>query len=196
MDSLATLHAECWDRLEEGAAAAGSPFHTGVLGTTEEGAPRLRTVVLRSADRAAGVLICHTDVRSAKVRQLEGGGPVAWLFYDPERRVQLRVQGTGTVHRGDRLAAERWSATSVGSRRCYLVEPGPGTVLGQPGSTLPPGLRGRRPLPGETAPGLRNFAVITARVELMDRLELTADGHRRARFRRRGDGWERHWIAP
>jgi pyridoxamine 5'-phosphate oxidase len=196
MDRLGEVHESCWDLLEEGADSASSAFHTGVLGTVERGAPRLRTVVLRAVDRAGAVLYCHTDRRSGKIRQLAETETASWLFYDAHRRVQLRLEGTATVHSDDSVADERWAASAPGSRRCYLVSPGPGRVLASPGSTLPETLRGRRPSAEEAAPGRDNFAVIATRVHLLDWLHLTADGHRRARFRRGADCWERHWIAP
>ncbi|HKL62346.1 MAG TPA: pyridoxamine 5'-phosphate oxidase family protein [Woeseiaceae bacterium] len=195
-DRLDDLLQRCWDYLEEGAGSARSPFHTAVLGSIEAGAPHLRTVVLRSADRGACRVLCHTDARSAKARQIDAGAPVSWLLYDPQRKVQLRLQGQAAVHAGDALAEQRWRASAAGSRRCYLVEPGPGAVLASRGSTLPEALRHRRPEAEETAPGWANFAVVAAAVESIDWLHLTADGHRRARFRRRADGWESDWIAP
>lgn len=193
---LDDLLQRCWARLEEGAASSASPFHTAVLGTVEEGAPRLRTVVLRSADRAASRLLCHTDARSAKVRQIGDGAPVSWLLYDPECKVQLRLEGRARVHVDDALADERWRDSAIGSRRCYLVEPGPGAVLQRVGSTLPEPLRERRPDAEETAPGRANFAVVAAEVDSIDWLYLTSDGHRRARFLRRGDHWQGDWVAP
>jgi hypothetical protein len=193
---LDDLLQRCWDYLEEGAGSARSPFHTAVLGTVEAGAPRLRTVVLRSAERGTSRVFCHTDARSAKARQIGAGAPASWLLYDPERKVQLRLEGQAAVHAEDALAEERWRASAAGSRRCYLVEPGPGAVLASAGSTLPEALRHRRPEPDETEPGRGNFAVVAAAVESIDWLHLTADGHRRARFRRRAHGWEADWIAP
>lgn len=209
-DHLEELLQQCWCYLEEGAGSARSPFHTAVLGTVEDGAPRLRTVVLRAADREAGRVLCHTDARSAKARQIGDDAPASWLLYDPGRKVQLRLEGRARVHADDALADERWRASSAGSRRCYLVEPGPGAVLERAGSTLPQGLRERRPEAGETEPGRENFAVVAAGIELIDWLQLTADGHRRARFRHvgRGDGggpdrghdcgrgWAGDWMAP
>lgn len=215
---LEELLQQCWAYLKEGARSARSPFHTAVLGTVEDGEPRLRTVVLRDADREAARVLCHTDARSAKVRQIGADAPVSWLLYDPGRKVQLRLEGRARVHAGDALADERWRSSAAGSRRCYLVEPGPGAVLARAGSTLPQGLRDRRPEPEETEPGRGNFAVVAAGIERIDWLHLTADGHRRARFRRagpagnggphRGDdrnhgcghdcgqGWAGDWIAP
>jgi hypothetical protein len=193
---LDDLLQRCWARLEEGAGSASSPFHTAVLGTVEDGEPRLRTVVLRSADRASSRVLCHTDARSAKVRQIGDGAPVSWLLYDPGRKIQLRLEGRARIHDDDALADERWRASAAGSRRCYLVEPGPGAVLQRAGSTLPEAVRERRPEAGETATGRANFAVVAAEIDSIDWLYLTADGHRRARFLRRRDRWEGDWIAP
>ncbi len=69
-DDLAGCLAEAWRRLEEGAAHQ-SGFHTPALATIgRDGAPRLRTVVLRGVDRAARSLRVHCDARSAKAAEI------------------------------------------------------------------------------------------------------------------------------
>ncbi|MGY6410125.1 MAG: hypothetical protein ACXIUV_03735 [Alkalilacustris sp.] len=69
--TLPTLHAEAWARLVRGVhdrrAAARHPTLATVAA---DGAPQLRTVVLRAADRAQARLHVHTDLRSAKVGDL------------------------------------------------------------------------------------------------------------------------------
>jgi pyridoxamine 5'-phosphate oxidase len=196
---LADGAARCWAELQAGAADRRHPFHLGVLSTLGRGGtPQSRTVVLRDADGDRGLLFCHSDARSPKVAEIDANPAVAWVFYDPARRVQLRIAGTARVHRaaaGDPLAIERWERSSRSSRRCYLAPRPPGAACDGPSPNLPPELLGRTPEGDEDAPGLVNFAVLaTAAVEI-DRLELHAHGHRRARFRL-GAAGRAEWIEP
>lgn len=194
---LARCEGRCWEELAAGAADRHHPFHLGVLSTIGlDGRPRSRTVVLRHAD--AGVILCHSDARSPTVAEIEANPAVAWVFYDPLQRVQLRVQGTARVHRGcegDPLALDRWQRSSRSSRRCYLAPRPPGEECDAPSANLPEELLGRIPLDGEDAPGLANFAAIaTAAIEI-DRLELRACGHWRARLRL-GAARSSRWVEP
>ena len=68
---LSQLYAEVWARLTRGVHDRHAPARHPTLATvTPEGRPQARTVVLRAADKAAGTLDIHTDLRSAKVGDL------------------------------------------------------------------------------------------------------------------------------
>ena len=97
--------------LEQGARRGKHPFHTGVLATTRPDGCELRTVVLRSVDSETRSLVVHTDARSDKVRQIRADPRVSWLFYDPRRKVQLRLRGEATLSERSPTAeeSERWS---------------------------------------------------------------------------------------
>ena len=70
--NLPMLHAEIWLRLVRGVHDRRAPARHPTLATvTPAGRPQARTVVLRSADKPAGTLDIHTDLRSAKVRDLQ-----------------------------------------------------------------------------------------------------------------------------
>lgn len=195
-DSLHEVLEHCWRLLAKAAASASSPMHTPVLATVEDGAPTQRTVVLRRFDPGERLLICHTDRRSPKVAQIAGNPGVGWLFYDPALKQQIRVRGQANARSDGPLAEAQWSASQLGSRRCYLADPGPGARLPVPVSTLPEALRDRRPTESESLPGRKNFVVISTTVERLDWLWLGARGHRRASFSWSGGAMEAHWTAP
>ncbi len=68
---LSQLYAEVWARLTRGVHDRHAPARHPTLATvTPEGRPQARTVVLRAAEKAAGTLDIHTDLRSAKVGDL------------------------------------------------------------------------------------------------------------------------------
>lgn len=188
--------AYAWACLVRGARRAGQGFHTGQLATVgADGAPQVRTVVLRAADPEARLVLCHTDLRSAKLAEIAAQPRVAWHFHEPALKLQLRLSGTASRHVDDALAEARWQASSPGSRRCYLTGRAPGSPLAQWDSGLPPGVVGRRPSVAETLPGRVHFAVVSTQVDLIDVLWLSSQGHRRVRFHWEG-GWRGGWVSP
>jgi len=200
--TLDRVLAGIWSSLARAAASAKSPWHAPGLATTSpDGHPSARTVILRACDAEARTLICHTDRRADKLGHVAAQPRVAWLFYDAPRKVQLRAEAIATVHTDDALADERWAASSLSSRRCYLAphtpgEPVPAEHAG-PHPNLPDDLRDRVPSEDETTPGRAHFAVIRTRITAFDWLYLKHDGHRRARF-----AWDdggrltASWIMP
>ena len=81
--------ADVWSRLAAGAAGSDHPYRNAFVATLDTtGAPTVRTVVLRAADRSAGTIDFHTDCRSSKVAQLRRDARVGWVFWDAADRVQ------------------------------------------------------------------------------------------------------------
>ncbi len=186
-----------WTELELGAARAKHGFHQPVLATVSpDGTPTARTVVLRRADRQAGMVACHTDARAPKLDHLRSQPIAAWCFYDRGRRVQIRATGLVTVHTNDAIANEHWNQSPARSRRCYLAPATPGTAADHPSPNLPESLRNREPTPDESLAGQRNFTVLRCTLDTLDYLELHHDGHVRARFERAADRWSGTWIQP
>lgn len=190
-DDLSAFRAEAWRRLAEGAETGRSPFHRPALATVDaRGYPRLRTVVLREADAAAGTLRFHCDARSDKAREIAAGSGAALHVYDADAKLQLRIEGRARLHRGDALADAAWAGSRAMSRVCYGIAPAPGTPLGEGGAYTmpdedPDGRMGRE-----------NFSAVVVRAERLDLLYLDRRGHRRAVFSREEAGWRAAWVAP
>lgn len=196
---LSTVLEGAWIELVRGAEKSRHPYHLGALATAGPSGPEVRTVVLRAVDRVSRILVCHTDTRSAKVEEIARDPRVTWCFYDPDAKVQLRLWGEAAVHRDDPVARERWDASALHSRRCYGVEPGPGTALPGPGSGLPEDLVRGNPTAEQSEAWFERFAAVVTRVDRMDWLFLRARGHRRARFEWSADANgppESTWIVP
>lgn len=183
---LEQLPGLAWDRLKDGAARGRDPFHTPVLASVHDGVPQARTVVLRAANPDARELVCHTDQRSPKIAALGQSGDIAWVFYDPGAKLQLRLRGPGVLHHQDDFAAERWAASRPGSRLCYQNPFAPGTGIDVPESALP----------DAELEGYSHFTAIRCTVEAFDWLYLDARGHRRAGFQWWDDSWQGRWLAP
>jgi 3-hydroxyisobutyrate dehydrogenase len=109
---------------------------------------------------------------------------VAWLFYDRDRKIQLRLRSRASLHRLDPLAGRRWSESTTRSRVCYSTPLAPGTRIEYPVSASADSVGGRE-----------NFTVLSCEVHWMDLLYLSAAGHRRALLRWEGGSWDASWVA-
>jgi len=195
-ESLETVLNGVWKMLQRGVDRYNDPFHCPVLGTSGEDGSRMRTVILRQFDSVERRLTCHTDSRAAKVREISRCADIAWLFYHPKKKVQIRISGPATLHTADDFADQQWAAAKATSRLNYCTAEPPGSVIGQPGSGLPDFLLNKAPTLLNTEPGRKNFMVIVGRIESMDWLQLSILGNRRARFEWTPTGLTANWLIP
>jgi pyridoxine/pyridoxamine 5'-phosphate oxidase len=198
---LDELLAEIWDALESGAGSAKDTFHIPIIGTVRDGRPSLRAVVLQRVDRTTGTLGFNTDLRSAKTTDLRASPSISWLFYAPERKLQLRVEGVASLHTDDTVAASAWDAVTPLGRRCYGQLPDPGSDdapgdLALPGVVLPDFDALRAGDPEVLARCRPNFCAVQCRVTAIEYLYLRYEGHWRARFERSDEDWTARWLAP
>lgn len=178
-----------WNILADGVKNRRAPAHTPTLATIgTNGAPRLRTVVLRGFEKSLQHVRFHTDRRSGKAAELRADPRAGLHVYDPQRKVQLQIGGQVALHMDDSLADAAWQKTQPMSRICYQVTRAPGTAIANPldavqDASLNDG-------------GSANFLVATLQIETLEWLFLDARGHRRARFIRDGDAWPGTWLVP
>lgn len=173
-----------FDLLCEGAADRRSALHTLSLATLgQDGAPRLRVLVLRGFDADGRSLRLHTDSRADKAAELRADPRAAVLLYDPARRVQLRIEGLVSMHTDDATADAGWAASRAMSRMTYAGA--------APGEAVP----APPPAPQDATSGRPHFAVLQLRFDRLEWLWLAAAGHQRARFT-----WapapHAEWLAP
>ena len=155
----------------------------------------MRTVVLREADSEAAILRVHCDRRSDKAREILAGealarAPCALHAYDPETKVQIRIEGRASLHTDDAVAEAAWAGSQPMSRVCYGIDPAPGTALARGGAYAQPDPEAALLI------GRPNFCVIRVRAEVLDFLYLDRRGHRRAGWTRGETGWTGTWLVP
>ncbi len=178
---LAQLHAEVWLRLTRGVHDRHAPARHPTLATvSRDGLPQARTVVLRAADKAAGTLDIHTDLRSAKVRDLRGMAFAALHVWDASAHLQLRLEAEVAILTGKDVAAI-WDRVPATSQGAYGSTPAPGEPIAQA-------------LDYTKAADPTCFAVLRLTISAVDALHL-GPNHRRARFDRK-TGWAGVWLAP
>ena len=195
-ESLQAVLNSAWKMLQRVADRFNDPFHWPVLGTTGKAGINLRTDILRQFILTDRVLVCHTDSRAPKVRQISSSADVCWLFYHPKKKVQLRISGPATLHTHDRLADEQWAAAKIPSRLNYCAVEPPGTCTEQPSSGLPDFLLNKVPTVLNTESGRKHFMVIAGQINSLDWLQLSILGNRRARFDWTPAGLQASWLVP
>ena len=189
-DDLAETLAEAWRRLARGAADRRSGFHTVQLATVADGAPRVRTVVLRAVAPSQRLIRIHTDARSAKAAELAADARVEVCGYDAQAKMQIRLRGLASLHAGDAVADAAWAASGQGSRMAYRAAVAPGAPLERPEDVDP---QTRAPL---SDLGRENFMAVTVAVARLEWLYLAASGHRRALYEWSGAALCARWLAP
>jgi hypothetical protein len=197
LDSFDGVLEDAWKMLLKGAERSDDPFHLPVLGSTGQQGCNLRTVILRQVLVPRRMLVCHTDARAPKTDEIQAYDRVAWLFYHPIEKVQLRIYGLATLHRDDAMADEQWAATSITSRLNYATNHPPGTPVRQPTSGLPDNLRNKVPTLLESEKVRPYFMAIACHLDAMDWLQLNPLGNRRARFTwDNKDRLQATWLVP
>ena len=80
------------------------------------------------------------------------------------------------------------------SRKCYLVDNGPGTLSYTPTSGLKPELDNFEFTMEQSEVGYKNFTVIQCKIKSIEWLYLAAKGHRRAKFDLKNN--KEYWLVP
>ena len=207
IDSTPELWDAVWRLLTRATADKKHAYSTPVLATvmhslSEPGgesihAPRLRTVVLRAANRQSRLLTAYTDRRSQKVKDLDGTRQhLAWCFWDKRSRIQFTGYGPTSQITGPE-SHQIFDGLPKHSRKAYAT-------LSSPGSTL--GMDGVRALPDTwedldlqaTGYARDNFCVLRTELWKAEVLRLSRSGHQRLRaeYDRAAGRWVFTWVVP
>ena len=141
-----------------------------------------RIVVLRKSDQHNNIVQFHSDIRSDKIEKLKNNPKAAMLFYDKDEKIQVRLKIECVINHNNDITKESWSKTQHISRKCYLVENGPGSESEIPTSGLKSELDNFEFTMKQSEEGYKNFTVIQCKIKSIEWLYLAAKGHRRARF--------------
>ncbi|MBY4766123.1 pyridoxamine 5'-phosphate oxidase family protein [Burkholderia ambifaria] len=192
-ESLTQTYDRLWSCLESGVGTQRSPFtmvQAATLGL--DGAPKVRTIVLRQVSRADRLLAFHTDARSEKVAELRRDPRIAVVVNDLDALVQIRAEGVASICDDEAQRRAIWQSSRPHTLLLYRAPLRPGTSIESPEEAHV------TPSPGDatTDDGYRNFCLVHVTVTRLDWLELARAGHRRAIFDLNDDGYEGRWIAP
>ena len=198
-DDLTLSLAEARRLIEPGAIDRRSEAHCPSVATLDaNGLPSQRVMILRHVDWTARKLRFHTDARSTKTLTLSERNAASVLFYLPEPKSQLRLNGAMSMTTTGDEIEQAWDNATLFARRAYMATTAPGTVVEQPVSGLPEFIEGRQPTEQDIAPARENFALLHVEFDSVEWLYLANSGHRRARWRwnAAAANWEGNWLIP
>ena len=183
-----------WSMLDDAVTNRSSQFRIPVFICGDQKDFDGRIVVLRKSDQSNNLVQFHSDIRSDKIPKLKNNKNASMLFYDKEEKIQVRLKVECNINHNNEITKESWSKTGHISRKCYLVENGPGTESPNPTSGLKPELDNFEFTMEQSEEGYKNFTVIQCKIKTIEWLYLAAKGHRRARFEL--DNNKEYWLVP
>ncbi len=174
----------------QGRAQPGrTPFTVLQLATVGlDGAPKVRSVILRSADAERGAVSFFTDLRSAKVQEMRHEPRVSLIGYDAEAGFQVRLEGRATIDAEGPEKALAWAACRSHTRALFRHPLPSGTPIAAPAEDAS----------GDDgdSDGEGHFALVVVSVIRIDWLDVSGPLHLRAQFQRDGSGWRGGWVTP
>jgi len=183
-----------WSMLDDAVTNRSSQFRIPVFICGDQSDFDGRIVVLRKSDETNNLVQFHSDIRSDKISKLKNNKNASMLFYDKEEKIQVRLKVECNINHNNEITKESWLKTGHISRKCYLVDNGPGTESPAPTSGLKPELDNFEFTMEQSEEGYKNFTVIQCKIKSMEWLYLAAKGHRRARFEL--DNNKEYWLVP
>ena len=183
-----------WSMLDDAVTNRSSQFRIPIFVCGDQSDFDGRIVVLRKSDQSNNLVQFHSDIRSDKIPKLKNNKNASMLFYDKEEKIQVRLKAECIINHENEITKESWSKTGHISRKCYLVDNGPGTESSSPTSGLKPELDNFEFTMEQSEEGYKNFTVIQCKIKSMEWLYLAAKGHRRARFEL--DNNKEYWLVP
>ena len=193
-ENFVEIKKKIWLMLDDAITNRASPFRIPVFICGDQSDFDGRIVVLRKSNQSNNVIQYHSDIRSDKISKLKNNKNAAMLFYDKEEKIQVRLKVECVINHNNKITKESWLKTGHMSRKCYLVDSGPGTETSSPTSGLKPELDNFEFSMEQSEEGYKNFTVIQCKIKSMEWLYLAAKGHRRAKFNLENN--KEHWLVP
>jgi hypothetical protein len=194
--SLEQIHKMAWNLVFRAAVSRNDAMRTPVMATTDGNRPHQRTIVLREVDVQREQLFFFSDIRTPKIQHLKSQSELNLLFWDPRKKVQIEMAGTGFVFSHNNKAKAFWEKLNIAGRSSYASEATPGTPVSTDQGYLPDFWADDMALE-QTNFAYDRFAIIQMQVQHLDVLHLHDKGHQRAQFDKLADGnWASSWVVP
>jgi hypothetical protein len=162
-------------------------FHTPVVSTIHENKIVSRVMVLREFNFDNKILRFHTDNRAAKVDNITENSSSTVIGYDPDLKIQIKMQGHTKVHIDDEVAKMAWNESTPRSKKCYSVKGGSTKEIEDPQDYDIKDFI--------VEDGYKNFAVLIFKFQSLEFLYLKSSGHRRA-IHKWDDNQTSTWLVP
>ena len=193
-EDFTEIKKKIWSMLDDAVTNRNSQFRipTFICGHNNDIDGRI--VVLRKSDQQNNLVQFHSDIRSDKIQLLKNNPNAALLFYDKDEKIQVRLKVNCIINHNNDITKNSWEKTQHISRKCYLVDNGPGTESDIPTSGLKPELDNFDYTMEQSEEGYKNFTVIKCKIKSIEWLYLAAKGHRRAKFNIENN--KHTWLVP
>ena len=193
-ENFSEIKKKIWSMLNDAVTNRNSQFRIPIFICGDQSNFDGRIVVLRKSDQQNNLVQFHSDIRSDKIEKLKKNTKASMLFYDKEEKIQVRLKVKCIVNHNNEITKESWSKTQHISRKCYLIDNGPGTESDTPTSGLKPELDNFEFTKEQSEEGYKNFTVIQCKIKSIEWLYLAAKGHRRAKFNLETN--KSTWLVP
>ena len=176
MIDLKVILSEIFKEIKMATIDSRHSFRYPVLATTHKGALKQRVVILRKwIDEE--LLVFYSDSRTQKVAHIKNHPIVSICFFDSGRKTQVQINGTATLSSEFPLDLEDHQKSD------YNSEKPPGTKIVN--------------LDELSNISELHFSKITVMIESIDWLQLSREGHRRAKFAKNpGGAWTGSYVVP
>ena len=166
---------------------AKSLFHTPVVSSIKNNQITSRVMVLREFDLRDRKMRFHTDYRASKIHHYEEDPSATVIGYDPEIKIQIKLQGNMSIHYDDETTKLAWDNSTSRSKKCYSVKGGSTKEISNPEEYDIKDF--------EVEEGYKNFAVLVFHFNSLEFLYLKSSGHRRA-IHKWNDEYDSNWLVP
>ena len=162
-------------------------FHTLAVSSIDNNQIATRVMVLREFNLKERYIRFHTDYRAAKIDHYSENNSASVLGYDPNLKIQIKLQGSISVHYNDYLTQAAWEGSTTRSKKCYSVEGGSTLEISDP--------KEYDLKDGNIEDGYMNFAVLKFSFNNLELLHLKSSGHRRA-LHSWNESFASTWLVP
>ena len=144
-------------------------------------------MVLREFDLKDRKMRFHTDFRASKIHHYEEDSSATVIGYDPEIKIQIKLQGNMSIHYDDETTKLAWDNSTPRSKKCYSVKGGSSKEISNPEEYDIKDFK--------VEEGYKNFAVLVFHFNSLEFLYLKSSGHRRA-IHKWNDEYDSKWLVP
>ena len=162
-------------------------FHTLAVSSIDNNQIATRVMVLREFNLKERYIRFHTDYRAAKIDHYSENNSASVLGYDPSLKIQIKLQGSISVHYNDYLTQAAWEGSTTRSKKCYSVKGGSTLEISDP--------KEYDLKDGNIEDGYMNFAVLKFSFNNLEFLHLKSSGHRRA-LHSWNESFTSTWLVP
>ena len=173
--------------LSDAVANATTLFHTPVVSSINGKEVVSRVMVLREFNLANKIMRFHTDHRAAKIKHFTENNNVSVIGYDPDLKIQIKLQGKIRVHYEDEVTELAWKESNGRSKKCYSIKGGSTKKILEPSEYDIQDF--------EVEDGYKNFSVLIFNFHSLEFLHLKSSGHRRA-IHKWEDNYSTSWLVP